>query len=266
MSRTVCAALLALTLSGVLAAPAPAAAPSGPSPDLVISEVFGAGGNSGSDYPVDYVELFNRGPATVSLNGKSLQYASATGTGAFGSITTLTGDVAPGQYVLVQAGSAPVAGDIALAANLSGTGGKVVLANGTSSLGCNTAASCAANGSDSRIIDLVGYGSANFFEGAGPALGASTTMSTKRNAEGCVEIGQQRLLPQSERYSYIFQGNAQVLDHILVSPALFVGGRPDFDAVHINAEFEDQASDHDPPITRLHVTGDDKDDDRDDDD
>ena len=71
-----------------------------------------------------------------------------------------------------------------------------------------------------------------------------------------------RLLPQSERYSYIFQGNAQVLDHILVSPALFLGGRPDFDAVHINAEFEDQASDHDPPITRLHVTGNDKDDDR----
>ena len=63
-----------------------------------------------------------------------------------------------------------------------------------------------------------------------------------------------RLLPQSERYSYIFQGNAQVLDHILVSPALFADG-PDFDAVHINAEFADQASDHDPPITRLRVNG-----------
>jgi len=74
-----------------------------------------------------------------------------------------------------------------------------------------------------------------------------------------------RLLPQSDRYSFIFQGNAQVLDHILVSPALLFAGRPDYDAVHINAEFSDQASDHDPPITRLRLDreDDDEDDDRD---
>jgi len=64
-----------------------------------------------------------------------------------------------------------------------------------------------------------------------------------------------RLLPRSERYSFIFQGNAQVLDHILVSPGLRRDGRPDFDAVHINTEFSDQASDHDPPITRLRLEG-----------
>jgi endonuclease/exonuclease/phosphatase family metal-dependent hydrolase len=58
-------------------------------------------------------------------------------------------------------------------------------------------------------------------------------------------------LPRAERYTYVFQGNAQVLDHILVSPALLLEGRPDLDAVHMNAEFADQASDHDPPITRL---------------
>ncbi len=70
-----------------------------------------------------------------------------------------------------------------------------------------------------------------------------------------------RLLPQRERYSFIFQGNAQVLDHILVSPGLLSAGRPDFDAVHINSEFFDQASDHDPPITRLRLENDDEDDD-----
>ena len=62
-----------------------------------------------------------------------------------------------------------------------------------------------------------------------------------------------RLLPRSERYSYIFQGNAQTLDHILVSPALLLAGRPDLDVVHMNTEFADQASDHDPPITRLEL-------------
>ena len=60
-------------------------------------------------------------------------------------------------------------------------------------------------------------------------------------------------VPQDEHYSYVFQGNGQVLDHILVSPALLLQGHPDLDAVHINAEFSDQVSDHDPPITRLDV-------------
>ena len=64
-----------------------------------------------------------------------------------------------------------------------------------------------------------------------------------------------RLLPRRERYSYIFQGNAQVLDHILASPALLLRGRPDFEPVHINAEFSDQASDHDPPIVRFELDG-----------
>ncbi|WP_342781555.1 endonuclease/exonuclease/phosphatase family protein [Amycolatopsis rhizosphaerae] len=55
-------------------------------------------------------------------------------------------------------------------------------------------------------------------------------------------------LPPSERYSYVYEGNSQVLDHILVSAA---PRRVDYDVVHINAEFADQASDHDPQIVRF---------------
>ncbi|MGP4018402.1 endonuclease/exonuclease/phosphatase family protein [Saccharopolyspora sp. 5N708] len=54
-------------------------------------------------------------------------------------------------------------------------------------------------------------------------------------------------LPPVERYSYVFEGNSQQLDHILVSPSITA----DYDIVHINAEFADQASDHDPQITRI---------------
>jgi hypothetical protein len=46
-----------------------------------------------------------------------------------------------------------------------------------------------------------------------------------------------------ERYSYVFDGNAQVLDQILLTPTIPIA---DYDVVHINAEFNDQASDHDP--------------------
>jgi predicted extracellular nuclease len=71
--------------------------------------------------------------------------------------------------------------------------------------------------------------------------------------EGLELVDLWHFVPQDERYSYIFQGNGQVLDHILVSPALGLDGRPDVDAVHINAEFNNQVSDHDPPITRFDV-------------
>ncbi|MFI6346774.1 endonuclease/exonuclease/phosphatase family protein [Streptomyces sp. NPDC050560] len=57
-------------------------------------------------------------------------------------------------------------------------------------------------------------------------------------------------LPKKERYTYDYQGNSQVLDQMLISPALR-GGRFDYDSVHINAEFADQNSDHDPQIIRL---------------
>lgn len=55
-------------------------------------------------------------------------------------------------------------------------------------------------------------------------------------------------LPRSERYSYVFQGNSQVLDQILTSPGI---RHFEYDSVHINAEFADQNSDHDPQVLRF---------------
>src|SRR5262249_61240815 len=76
---------------------------------VVVSQIFGGGGNSGAPLRNDFVELFNRGSAPVSLAGWSVQYTSATGTGNFGSasnvITPLSGTLAPGQYLLVEAAS-----------------------------------------------------------------------------------------------------------------------------------------------------------------
>jgi uncharacterized protein len=61
-------------------------------------------------------------------------------------------------------------------------------------------------------------------------------------------------LPEAERYSYVFQGNSQTLDHLLVSASLQAALVPgSFDVVHVNAEFADQASDHDPQVARFLV-------------
>ena len=62
-------------------------------------------------------------------------------------------------------------------------------------------------------------------------------------------------LPQGERYSYVFDGNAQTLDHIVVSDNLFSHVPFEYDSVHVNAEFFEQASDHDPQVARFRLTG-----------
>ncbi|WP_405580460.1 endonuclease/exonuclease/phosphatase family protein [Streptomyces sp. NBC_01092] len=58
-------------------------------------------------------------------------------------------------------------------------------------------------------------------------------------------------LPKSERYSYVYQGNAQTLDQILVSPSIRRSCDLEYDSVHINSEFNDQISDHDPQVLRF---------------
>lgn len=58
-------------------------------------------------------------------------------------------------------------------------------------------------------------------------------------------------LPKSERYSYVYQGNSQALDQILISPSIRRSHAFSYDSVHLNAEFHDQISDHDPQVLRF---------------
>lgn len=173
------------------------------SPDVVISQVYGGGGNSGATLTHDFVELFNRGPVAVSLNGWSIQYASATGTGHFGGsdnqITLLPNVLLqPGQYFLVQCAQGS-GGSQALPTpdvtdatpiNLSGTSGKVALATTDQSLGCNGGSTPCDPGQLALIKDLVGFGTANYYEGAAAAGGTTNTTAALRNEEGCQDTDQ----------------------------------------------------------------------------
>ena len=58
-------------------------------------------------------------------------------------------------------------------------------------------------------------------------------------------------LPKSERYTYDYQGNQQVLDQILISPSIRRSCKFEYDSVHVNSEFNDQISDHDPQVLRF---------------
>jgi predicted extracellular nuclease len=70
------------------------------SPNIVISQVYGGGGNSGATLRNDFIELFNRGTTTINDTGWTVQYASASGTSWVS--TQLSGFIAPGHYYLVQ--------------------------------------------------------------------------------------------------------------------------------------------------------------------
>ena len=103
MSRTLSTGLRVSAAAFALLALAVAypASPGAISSNIVISQVYGGGGSVGATYNRDFVELFNRGNAPVSLNGWSVQYGSATGTGNFAGngVTLLSGTLAPGQVL-----------------------------------------------------------------------------------------------------------------------------------------------------------------------
>ncbi|MFJ3764470.1 endonuclease/exonuclease/phosphatase family protein [Streptomyces sp. NPDC090082] len=90
-----------------------------------------------------------------------------------------------------------------------------------------------------KRADVLVVGDINDFEFSG---------TTRALTDGGALYPAVKSLPRSERYSYVYQGNTQVLDQILTSP-----GVRDFtyDSVHINAEFADQDSDHDPQVLRF---------------
>jgi uncharacterized protein len=73
--------------------------------------------------------------------------------------------------------------------------------------------------------------------------------------EGGVMSSLMNTLPKAERYSYVFEGNSQVLDQILASTNLRNSFALDYDVVHVNSEFADQASDHDPQVARIDFRG-----------
>jgi len=147
---------------------------------VVISQVYGGGGNSGATYTNDFIEIYNGSLADVSLDGWSVQYASSAGT--TWAVTRIGGTLQSGQYYLVQeskgtGGTTPLpTADTSGTTAMSATSGKVALVSSTVPLSgsCPTA-----------VIDFVGFGSAaSCFEGSAPTATLANTTAAIRNAGG----------------------------------------------------------------------------------
>jgi predicted extracellular nuclease len=148
---------------------------------VVISQVYGGGGNSGATYKSDFVELHNNGNQALSLAGWSLQYASAAGSSW--QVTTLAGSIPAGGYYLVKqadgsgGSTALPTPDATGTTAMSGTAGKLALSNAATAL----SGACPAGN-----VDFVGYGSsASCAEGSTPTAAPSNTLAVLRGSGGC---------------------------------------------------------------------------------
>jgi predicted extracellular nuclease len=166
------------------------------SPSVVISQVYGGGGANGDPVQTDFVELFNRGNNPVSLDGWSIQYAAATGSGNFGGtasqLTLLSGTLNPGKYLLIQEALGSSSAGLPQAdlrdetpIEITAERGKVALVDQSSSLACNGGSKACSAEMLAHVVDRIGYGEANFYEGPAPAVGGSRATALFRNLNGC---------------------------------------------------------------------------------
>jgi predicted extracellular nuclease len=292
------------------------------STNVVISEVYGGGGNSLSIWTNDFVELCNRSDAAVDVSGWVVQYYSSNNPPeAIGTVfnrATLTGSVAPHHTYLVRM-SAGTGGTTPLSApDATGTAanerrqwpgrpaqpGRIAPTNvawkdSRKPLAAEftfrdktifvIASHFASKGGDDPLFgqwqqplrssekqrhlqarevrsfldqllgadaqaNVVVLGNINDFE-------FSTTINLMVGSGPNAMVDLPRELPLNERYSYVFEGNSQVLDQILLSKALTLAPpgvkypAVDYDIVHANSEFHDQDADNDPQGVRLAIRG-----------
>ena len=159
------------------------------STNIVISQVYGGGGNSGAPVRNDFIELFNAGSTAVDVSTWSVQYAATTGSSW--SKTNLTGVIPPGGYFLIAESSNAAVGAVlpgpdvtaSPAITMAAGAGKVALVNNQTLIVSGTLCPTGAS-----IVDFVGYGSGtNCFEGAGPTGTISATTAAFRAGGGCTD-------------------------------------------------------------------------------
>jgi hypothetical protein len=149
---------------------------------IIISQVYGGGGNSGADYAYDFIELYNPTNSSVNLEGWSVQYTSAAGNSYSNNRTALSGDIAPGEYYLIRQAKGSGSGTIEFPEanvigniNMSGTSGKVALVSSTTGI---------TSKEDISVVDFVGFGTANEYEGGSAAPTLSNVLAAVRKFEG----------------------------------------------------------------------------------
>jgi len=170
--------------------------------DIVFSQIYASGGNPGSTFQNNFLEVFNRTTNVVDISGWRFYITDATGTfnQAISFVSSRGIGIGAGHYLLIQFGppsanGAPLpAPDFIVSSdpiivpgfppippvNLSPSGKIFLTPPGTNLFG----STCPLP--NAEIVDFVGYGStANCFEGGGSAPTLSSTTAALRIVNGC---------------------------------------------------------------------------------
>jgi len=158
---------------------------------VVISQVYGGGGNNGALLKNDYVELFNRSPIPVDFSGWSLQ--SAPGSGSTWQKLDLTGTLSPGAYYLVRLAAGgggslnlPEA-DAWAGIPMSASSGKIALLSTSHQIAKGTACP-----DGEAVVDLIGYGMGTGCHENLPILSTGNSVAAFRKDGGCRQSGENR--------------------------------------------------------------------------
>jgi hypothetical protein len=158
----------------------------------------GGGSNTPNTYLRDYVVLHNTGGSSVSLNGTSLQYGSATGNygATAGNVLAFSSahEIGPNGYFRIQCGAEgtanpalpapPSVNAIALSMGLAAGAGKLAFVNQSAALNSKPTLP------NVLILDAVSYGSADNAEGgqsANNGVNLTATLAIFRKGNGSVD-------------------------------------------------------------------------------
>lgn len=181
VAATLSASLVATAALSTVAAGTASAAVDGSS--VVINEAYLNGGSANAPYLNKFVELYNPTAADIDLTGWSVQYRSATGTGASNGVVPLTGKIKAGGYYLVQGASNGANGAALPTPDATGTIAPQGQ-NGTLALVRSASAITITPGSvvgNPQVVDLLGYGTSNTFEAAAAPAGTANTVPGSLN-------------------------------------------------------------------------------------
>ncbi len=177
---------------------------------VIISEVFGGGGNSGATLKNDFIELYNTTAEAITIGGWSVQYFSAAVTGEASNVFVIPeGRFIPsGAHFLIKA-SAGTGGtqeitdqDATSTLQLGGTAGKIILYNTSAAQTISDISSIIGN---PNFVDYVPYGTTAVpVWGTAMSSNISSTTSATRNTVAPAAIGAQRV---NAAVNYMYSGN-----------------------------------------------------------
>ena len=237
---------------------------------IVINEVYGGGGNSGSTYKNDFVELINKGTTTITLSGAYLQYGSAgNAISSYHALPDIT--LAPGQTYLIQE-AAGAGGTTALTPdfvapvpiNFSGSVSTTPtpgfnMAAGSFKIALTSNNTAVTTSADPNVLDFVGVGTSTLFEGIAAAPTASNTLAVTRTNgvdtnDNKADFVTATPTPQNSTLATIEVNGKEVhfVKNTVVSNEILFGAKADVKIYNINGQLVKSANVNDG--TRLDVS------------